>query len=139
VILIFLIFFNFIFNISKQNSRRVNNLREIMFKQTIETLRWSLNLYKKFKLPLIHQLKTENPSFQMIWEKKKLFEIRENDRNFQPGDGLLLQEYNPLTKQYLKRDILCRIRYVLSNSKYIGKKDVVVMSLDILSRGKNHA
>ena len=110
-----------------------------MFKQTIETLRWSLNLYKKFKLPLIHQLKTENPSFQMIWEKKKLFEIRENDRNFQPGDGLLLQEYNPLTKQYLKRDILCRIRYVLSNSKYIGKKDVVVMSLDILSRGKNHA
>lgn len=51
-----------------------------------------LNQFKKMK----HKLKTITPYFSQIWEGKKTFEVRKNDRDFQPGDTLALKEYNSL-------------------------------------------
>ena len=40
--------------------------------------------------PTIHTLKLK-PSFQGSKERRKTFEIRKNDRNFQVGDILILE------------------------------------------------
>ena len=39
-----------------------------------------------------HILKTDPDVFELSWKKKKLYEIRFDDRNFQVGDELLLVE-----------------------------------------------
>ena len=42
-----------------------------------------------------HCLKTWPPLFEDVLRNKKTFEYRKNDRNFHPGDAILLQEYDP--------------------------------------------
>ena len=42
---------------------------------------------------MIHHLKTKPEYFQAIIEGIKPFEIRYNDRNFQKGDKVILEEY----------------------------------------------
>lgn len=38
-------------------------------------------------------IKTINPYFTLVWNDKKPFEIRFNDRDYQTGDILILREY----------------------------------------------
>ena len=42
-----------------------------------------------------HELKTWPNEFQAIWDGKKAFEVRPNDRNYQVQDSLLLREWVP--------------------------------------------
>lgn len=42
-----------------------------------------------------HVLKTWPEFFALVWEGAKPFEIRENDRNYQWFDKLVLREYSP--------------------------------------------
>lgn len=44
---------------------------------------------------VLHELKTLPEPFQATWENKKLYELRENDRDFKMGDLLKLNEYKP--------------------------------------------
>ena len=39
--------------------------------------------------PTIHTLKIETEFFKAVKERRKTFEIRKNDRNFQVGDILI--------------------------------------------------
>jgi hypothetical protein len=48
------------------------------------------------KTPRIHHLKTWPVFFQPIRDGSKTFEIRKNDRDFQIGDILILEEFDPL-------------------------------------------
>ena len=43
---------------------------------------------------MIHRLKTLPEYYQPIIEKRKPFEIRNNDRNFQKGDDIILSEWD---------------------------------------------
>jgi hypothetical protein len=43
----------------------------------------------------IHHLKTWPSYFQAIDRGEKTFEVRRNDRDYQPGDTLILQEWDP--------------------------------------------
>ena len=54
-----------------------------------------------------HSLKTLPRFYQAIIDKKKPFEIRNNDRNFQSGDDIIFNEYE--------------------NSKYTGRFCVAVI------------
>jgi len=45
-----------------------------------------------------HDLKCVQPFFEGVLTGTKNFEIRKNDRNFQPGDQLNLKEYDPVQK-----------------------------------------
>ena len=50
-----------------------------------------------------HHLKTWPEYFQAIKSGQKNFELRVNDRNFQSGDHVTLEEWNPVTKEYTGR------------------------------------
>ena len=43
---------------------------------------------------MIHRLKTLPQYYQPVIEKRKPFEIRKNDRNFQTGDSVILNEWD---------------------------------------------
>jgi Domain of unknown function (DUF3850) len=48
----------------------------------------------------VHELKTWPRYFRLLIAGKKHTEFRRYDRDFQPGDVLLLREYDPIEKAY---------------------------------------
>jgi hypothetical protein len=61
---------------------------------------------------MIHSLKTLPTYFNRVWEFEKEFEIRKNDRSFQTGDKLELDEWSE-KEMYTGRRIECTVKYVL--------------------------
>jgi hypothetical protein len=100
-----------------------------------------------------HDLKTIQPYFDDIVAGRKTFEMRLNDRQFQPGDTVTLREFNPAGAcknlhekpehggdrpgpncQYTGRVVRkFRIGYVLSAAPGVPLGDYVVFSLEPLS------
>ena len=68
-----------------------------------------------------HNLKTLQPYYGLVSIGVKKFEIRKNDRDFQIGDTLILQEYinGALTGSTIKKTVL----YVLKDCPEYGLKD----------------
>lgn len=60
----------------------------------------------------VHHLKTWPSFYSEIASGIKTFEIRNNDRNYQVGDRLVLNEWNPETKQYTDRAVVRDITYI---------------------------
>jgi hypothetical protein len=59
-----------------------------------------------------HELKTWPVYFSDVWNGKKLFECRLNDRNYQPGDTVTLKEFT-LQGCYTGREVVACITYIL--------------------------
>lgn len=59
-----------------------------------------------------HELKTIAPYFQDILDGYKTFELRRDDRRFEPGDVLWLREWNEQQK-FTGREMHRRITYVM--------------------------
>jgi len=70
----------------------------------------------------IHRLKTINPYFDSVWDGEKRFELRNNDRDFQVGDEIYLQEYDSETETYLGREVRGKIIYVLTEFEDVIKE-----------------
>jgi len=63
---------------------------------------------------MTHKLKTWPQYFYAVWDGRKTFEYRDAfDRDFQVGDTLILQEYDPNTGAYSGRSIDCDVTYIL--------------------------
>jgi hypothetical protein len=77
---------------------------------------------------MTHELKTWPEYFEEIWNGKKKFELRENDRDFKTGDIILLREYCQKTNTYWGRMIRCVVQYVLSDFPGI-EKGYAILSL----------
>ena len=60
-----------------------------------------------------HILKTWPEYYQAVWTGEKTFEIRVNDRNYQVGDLLVLQEFDPRTKEYTGSVLRKRVTYLI--------------------------
>lgn len=60
----------------------------------------------------IHDLKTIQPYFNAVIDGRKTAELRKDDRNFQVGDLLKLQEYCP-TNGYSGREVMRKITHVV--------------------------
>lgn len=73
-----------------------------------------------------HDLKTWPTFMDRIESGDKRFEIRENDRDFQAGDTVTLNEFNPEKNEYLPRNYTFRIGYVTA---FEQKPGFVVFSL----------
>jgi len=56
--------------------------------------------------------KTWPKYFQEILEGKKKFEVRLADFDIKEGDVLILEEYNPETKEYTGRTIKKKVNFV---------------------------
>jgi len=63
-----------------------------------------------------HELKTWPPFFQAVVDGTKTFEIRKNDRGFNPGDTLMLREWDNERKDYTGRSIEKTVTYILDGT-----------------------
>ncbi len=60
-----------------------------------------------------HVLKVWPAYFLPVALGLKPFELRRNDRDYQPGDTVSLQEWNPKTETYTGDSCVRRITYVI--------------------------
>ena len=78
-----------------------------------------------------HYLKTWTQYFEEVWNGKKTFELRKNDRDFAVGDLLVLEEYDPETQEYLPRIIYARVTYILRDVPFGLAQDYCIMAIDV--------
>ncbi len=76
----------------------------------------------------IHEVKTLPENFWPQVAGYKPFEVRRNDRGYQPGDVLRQREYSPHHGGYTGRVLDREITYVLDNPDYC-KEGFVVLGL----------
>lgn len=74
-----------------------------------------------------HYLKTETEYYQAIEQGKKKFELRKNDRNFQPYDMVYLEEVVNGVKTGRSLPPL-EIQYVLNGGKYGLPEDYCIFN-----------
>lgn len=76
-----------------------------------------------------HKLKTLPKFFVKVLDGSKNFEVRLNDRNFEIGDLLILEEYE--NGLYSGRILEKIVKYILSDKDFEGvKDDYVVLALE---------
>lgn len=74
---------------------------------------------------MLHEIKIETPFFQAVLDRKKNFEVRYNDRGYQTGDTVVLNEWDKTTL-YTGRRLEAEIGYVTNSFQQTG---FVVFSL----------
>lgn len=62
-----------------------------------------------------HVLKSWVGLFEPIYNGSKTHELRVLDRDYQIGDVLLMQEYEPITREYTGREVKVRVTYITSS------------------------
>ena len=75
----------------------------------------------------VHSIKCLPIYYQALISNRKRFEVRKNDRNFQLGDLLHIQEYFPEKKEYSGRSCLVRVDYIL---KGLGPSNIIPLPED---------
>lgn len=82
------------------------------------------------RLSATHNLKCDPEFFQAVLDKKKPFEVRNNDRDFHVGDFINLLEFDRGTSSYTGREIKAiKVTYVLKDYAVIAD-GYVVLGLD---------
>lgn len=77
-----------------------------------------------------HKLKIHPVYFNAIKDGKKNFEVRNNDRDFQLGDIVILEEFNG--SEYTGNVIRVKIKYILDDNFEGLTKGYVVFAFTIL-------
>jgi hypothetical protein len=85
---------------------------------------------------MTHELKTWHPYYDALMREEKTFEARKDDRNFQVGDILLLQEYLPNLESYSGNVCYRKITFILSGGSFGIEPGYVVMSIRRLSENE---
>ncbi|MEK3988056.1 DUF3850 domain-containing protein [Paenibacillus sp. FSL K6-3166] len=75
---------------------------------------------------MIHGLKLVQPHFDAVWDRRKTFEVRKNDRDYNVGDELALNEYDPETQTYGERTAIREITDILSDPAYVKEGYVIL-------------
>ena len=78
---------------------------------------------------MIHELKILNEFFGDVLRGKKTFEVRTNDRNFNVGDYLALNEIDMTDAanwRYTGRCCVVYVDYILNDSKFLPENTVVM-------------
>lgn len=63
----------------------------------------------------IHEVKCETEFFNDVVNDYKLFEVRKNDRDYQPGDDMILKEWDKDLQEYTGVEDRVTIIYMLEN------------------------
>ena len=78
---------------------------------------------------MTHNLKIQEEYYIAVLEGRKRFEIRKNDRRFQVGDVVILNEVIGDQCDYSGRSLKVRIIYI---TEYEQKKDNVVFGFEMI-------
>lgn len=70
-----------------------------------------------------HKIKILPEYFNSVLNGQKRFEIRNNDRNYQVGDVVTLEEYNADKRYYTGRVYRCEITYI---TNFMQKENYIV-------------
>lgn len=62
---------------------------------------------------MTHELKVWPEYFDAIWDGRKTFEFRDDDRGFEVGDILDLRAWDPAKSEYTGGRLLRRVTYLL--------------------------
>lgn len=87
---------------------------------------------------MIHELKIKPQYYEDVKIGLKPFEIRKNDRDFKPGDILILNEYSlddSGAGTYSGRALTVRVTYLLNDQEYCKEGYVI---LGIITVGERH-
>lgn len=81
---------------------------------------------------MIHELKVDPAVWQDLWDGRKTFEFRKNDRDFKVGDGLHLRLLDLVTGKPREGDLYSihkRVTYILYGPAFGIPKGYCVMSI----------
>jgi len=67
-----------------------------------------------------HKLKTHVEYYQKVVSGEKDWELRLNDRNFEIGDQLILEEYDNDKKEYTGYSTSRIVTYMLKDAEHFG-------------------
>lgn len=70
---------------------------------------------------MTHELKLLTAYFQDVWDNKKRFELRKDDRGYKVGDLLALREFDG--EKYTGAAIVVRVTHILRNCPEYGLAD----------------
>lgn len=79
---------------------------------------------------IAHELKTLQAYFEAVMSGKKTFEARKNDRDFMPGDTLILKEWVPSLSSFTGRTLKRRVSWILYGPAFGVEADHCVMALE---------
>lgn len=79
--------------------------------------------------PIEHELKCYPDYFMEVWEGRKTFELRLNDRDFQQGDLIWLRAWNPSTQTYTGKELTRRAGYIMYGGVFGLPADMCIISL----------
>lgn len=80
-----------------------------------------------------HELKTWPEPFEAVWDGRKTYEIRNNDRGFVIGDTLVLREWHK-DRGYSGRVVKAKVSYATPGGEWGLPSGVVVMALADVER-----
>lgn len=80
-----------------------------------------------------HELKILPEHYEKVMLRKKTFEVRKNDRDFQVGDTLELREFNSHHGLYTGSILKRRVTYILRGPAFGVESGYCVMSVVPLS------
>jgi glyoxylate utilization-related uncharacterized protein len=63
-----------------------------------------------------HDVKSWPDFFAPVLNGEKVFELRKNDRNYQPGDYIHLREFDDRAGKYTGRSLTKKITYVFTST-----------------------
>lgn len=81
----------------------------------------------------IHRLKTWTPFFDQVRCGRKSFEVRKDDRAYEEGDYLVLDEWSPSAGYTKAKPIVRSVVYLLRGGQFGVAEGYVVMGLDELA------
>lgn len=76
-----------------------------------------------------HELKIWPDYFRWVEDGHKSFEVRRYDRNYQPGQTLLLREWDPGSKEYTGRQAERKISFMMTGGKFGIKSGFCILQL----------
>jgi hypothetical protein len=77
----------------------------------------------------IHRVKSWTPFFEAFLAGDKRHDLRDDDRNYQRGDFLILQEFHPFGGGYSGRELTMEVTYIT------GRETPCAFSSAALARG----
>ena len=80
-----------------------------------------------------HELKCWPGPFGALLDGTKTFEYRKNDRDFRAGDILLLREWDPKRRKYMRRKACYSVTYILHGGRFELPEGFCIMSVRGLS------